>query len=389
MTREPVVPSRPRPSLLLRLRHRGRHAVPVLVWFAAIGAIAVLAKDRRRPGAVRGIVEADRWTVTSPLDARLVTLAVSVGDVVTAGQVVARLEDESPRLRLSRARHELERLRAEMQREEVVLRDARAVASADRDVERSRERARLSRDHEEARVERLQTFAILEEARVVLRGAEDALQRHLELERGGIASEGERVALQTDRDRFTERVAELVKVLAERDARVSAARERLDDFAAAAGALPELSEFQIEPFQWRIREQEVVLEEIAHAIARCALVAPGAGVVERIVVKSGEHARAGEAVLSIVEPRPRAVVAYVPESLRDAVARETQVDVELPQRPGERRPSRVLDVSPTLVALPEPLRTDPRVAEWGLAVRIPALGDEIPGQTVLVHLTHR
>src|SRR5688500_13387821 len=127
--------------------------------------VFVLVRDRMPAVPVKAVAETLRYSVITLLDGELAALAVRERQPVETGQLVAQLQDESTRLRLSSARLELDRLRAELRSAEVQLENERLLDRHDREVDRSSEMRRLHRDVESARLDALDTKAEIEESR--------------------------------------------------------------------------------------------------------------------------------------------------------------------------------------------------------------------------------
>ena len=374
-----ITVSRPRLSWLARARRRAFLALPLLVWLGAAGGVALLLRERSLPLPCKALAETSRYLVHTPLDAQIAALNVAELQPVAAGQVLGLLHDEAIRLQLARARLDLEQLRAELAAEQESRRQDKYQSQVDRDVELRR----LHGDLETARVDALRTKAEIEEARVLQQGFAVDLQRQEALGET-IATGTELNRLRTERDRYGRRVQELQELLAGQEQRRDHSATRLREFSAASR--PSIDDDLLhEPFRFRIREQEVALEEITLALQQHRLIAPADGVVEQVWFRKGERVRAGDTLIAIVEPRARAVVAWVPEAVRARIAPGMRAALERADLPGQLRPTIVARVAPALALVPARLWTDPRVEEWAVPVWFEASGDEVPGQRMLVH----
>jgi HlyD family secretion protein len=379
-----LVLSARRASVLTRLRRRAFRLLPLLVWTAASGLFYVLVRHRTPAPPVKAVAETARYSVVAPLDGELAAWTVRDRETVAAGQVVGQLQDESVRLQLASATLELDRLRAELRSAESGFETTRLADRHDREVDRIAELRRLHRDVESARLDALSTRAVIEEARVRQEGIAIELARLLDLDGQGITSGSELTLQRTEHDSLQKRVAELQVVLAGHEDRVRASRERVAAFEATAADLEPGHDALLDPFRWQIRVQEIVLEQVALAMCQMRLVAPAAGIVEEIRFRPGERVAAGEILLTVVEPRSRGIVAYVPEQLRNTIRCGTPVEVERSDAPGTVLTSRVASVSPAVVLVPMRLWTDPRIEEWALAVYLEPTGEELPGQRLFV-----
>lgn len=383
------VPRRPRASLRRRLRRRAFRALPFLAWAAAAAAVLMLWNERARNSQVKGLADAATFVVAPPFDGRIQSLRVALGDKVASGQEVARLDDGLLALQLRRARHELERLHAELTREDALLRSSWHNELQRRDFQCAREVSRHARDHEAARLELLATRAELEETRIRHRGIRDELDRQKPLQASGILSGSIFCQLETEAEALGKRIEELAALLQAREGRLASARERLEGFLEAAEDGPGPVSSQLDPIRCRIREQEVALEEIQRQIEACTLTAPGDGIVSELLFRPGEFIRRGTPLLILVQPHALALTAYVPDQVWRTLGSAPLIQLEYPDRPGQLHEARLLGVTPNLVRVPDRLWADPRREEWALALRLHPRGDEVPGQAVRVHLRRR
>jgi multidrug resistance efflux pump len=359
--------------------------LPLVVWTAAAGVFCLLLRDRTPMGHVKAVAQTSRYSVIAPLEGELAAWSVQEHQTVQCGQVVGQIQNELVRLQLASARMELDRLRAELRSEEVQLETDRHLERYDRDVDRIGELRRLYRDLEAARVDALATKAVIEESRVQQDGIGIELNRLLALDKQGITSGSELTLQKTEHDTVKKRISELEIVLAGHEDRMRAARDRIDGFRAASVVLDDPSQDALlDPFRWQIRVQETLLEQAAAALAQLRLVAPATGMVEEILFRQGQRVIAGAILMTVVEPRSPAIVAYVPEQLRGTIRSGAPMEVERSDIPGVRFPSRVASISSAVVLVPMRLWTDPRVEEWALAVLLDPIGDEVPGQKLFV-----
>ncbi|MCA8976279.1 MAG: biotin/lipoyl-binding protein [Planctomycetes bacterium] len=371
-------PTYPRPHLLLRCRRRFGAVVPFAVWLLCIAGTIALGRMLPQPALFSGIADSARTSVTAPVDGRISALLVTLHQDVEQGQVIARLDDRDVSLKLSQATFELERLRADMARRTADLEHEAATVSSEHGLETGIEQRRLSSAVESAQLAALTTRTELEEARVRVQGVTVEAERLTNLAAQGMVGEPELVSVRTERDALARRITELEGLQREHAARIAAAQQRAAAFAPGGiGALP--VESTLAPMRWRLKEQQAALERIALDIGRLVLESPISGRVHAVMAQSGEWVPAGKALVAIVDPKPRRILAYVPDSVRGELGLQLPLTV-VRGADTVLGTTGVQSISPTAVRMPEQLWLDPRREEWGYEVVLAATGREVPGE---------
>lgn len=379
-------PSRPRASLLARSRHRIGSLVPLAVWLAAVFALFRLAEITPSAQRVPGVVDTRDCTLLAPVDGRLVTVAVQLHQLVEADAVVARFDDRDVRLRLAQANFELERLRADMARAQMDLeREARTLAT-EQGLEAAVEHRRLLSAVESAQLAALSTRTDLEETRIRLQGAAVETERLTTLVTQGMMGEPELVKMRTERDALQKRIHELEALYDEQRVVIATSRQRLAAFAP--GNAPDMPvDTVLAPLRWRLKEQEVALERIALAAQALDVRSPMRGHVAAIEANAGEWTPAGHTLLTIVDPTPRRILAYVPDTMRARI--ETSRTLHVHRADSSLLGSTsILSISPSTVRIPQRLWRDPQREEWGYEVVLAATGTELPGERVQLAPQH-
>jgi multidrug resistance efflux pump len=145
------------------------------------------------------------------------------------------------------------------------------------------------------------------------------------------------------------------------------------------------------PLREALHVNEVALAQIQLRIAALTLRAPASGVVGAFNRRPGELLAPGEAAVTVIGYRPGVFEIYVP-------AREQRVATvgmaAVVSRPGLFAPSvkgRVIEVAPTIMEMPQRLRSSPHVPVWGRRILIDASQSESmravpPGEEVHVRI---
>lgn len=376
----PWQPSRPRAGFLLRCRHLLRAATPAVVWLVAVAGLIVL--DTRLPttGALLGVVDAARSTVSAPIDGRVVACLVGLHQQVEAGQVLARLDDRDVRLRLEQATYELERLRADMAREAADLDQQSRTAAAEHGLEAGVEQRRLASAAEAAQLAALAVRTQLEEARIRVQGAAVEAERLGGLVAQGMVGEPDLVRVRTERDALQKRISELEQLHTEHRARFDTAQQRVAEFAPPGLAILPV-DTALAPMRWRLKAQEASLERIALDAQMLDLKAPIRGNIATLTTQAGEWTTSGRALMTIVDPTPRRIVAYAAAPVRGQLAASQAVQVQR-RDASPLGPSLIQSISPGVVRVPERLWLDPQREEWAYEIVAAATGAELPGEQV-------
>jgi multidrug resistance efflux pump len=375
-------PRRPRPSIAKRSRQLLGRTGPLAVWLAATTVTIWLGTQTVAVTALPALVDSAQGAVRTPTSGRLATLLVGLHDTVTPGQIVGRLDDGALRSQLKEAKLELERLRAELQREEHDRQEALRANTTNQQLEAGSERRRLQSDIESARLAVLGTRTELEETKVRLRGAKIEAERQTQLGEQGMVGGTTLVRIQTEQQALQKRADQLDYLLTEQRQRIEQAEQRLAAFQPGATA-PTGLELALAPLRWRLEEQEAQLERIAQDGCDLDLRAPIGGRIAAVSCQAGEWLPSGTAILALVDPTPRRILAFAPERIATPLRAGQSVQVLRQDRSPLGRTT-VLSVAPTLVELPARLWRDPQLPEWGREFVLATTGHELPGERLVV-----
>lgn len=296
-----------------------RRRWPVLVLIAVVLAAAVSAwlLVRHPPVAdgllqVNGRIEGDRITVAPKFAGRVVELAVREGDVVTAGQLLARLDGRATNARLEQAAAAQASLGAQLAAQQSaieLLRSEVAVA-----VQAARTRV----DAAEADLRRAEA-AQEQDGRDHARAAELSAQGFVgpqALERAGL------VLKQSAEVRDAARAALAQARQALRDAELGPRRVRA-------------REAELEVTRSRMQEAAAALSEARTVMDDLALSAPVGGTVTGRFVDLGEVVNGGTPLLELTDLGRLHLKAYLPETQIGRVRRGMPAQIHVDAFPGE------------------------------------------------------
>lgn len=275
---------------------RRRWLVPALVAIAFATAVAAWLLVHQAPTVeglvqVNGRIEGDRVTVAPKFAGRVVELAVREGDVVTAGQVLARLDDRATRARHEQASAAVATLRAQLAAQQAALELLRAETSVSVQAARTRIAAAA------ADVRRAEA-AHEQDGRDHARAADLSSQGFIgpqALERAGL----------------------LLKQSAElRDAAratLAQAGQALRDAELAPQRL-QAREAELAVTRARMQEATAALSEARSALDDLVLSAPVGGTVTGRFVDAGEVVNAGTPLLELTDLGRLYLKGYLPET---------------------------------------------------------------------------
>lgn len=296
---------------------RRRWLVPVLV-AVVLAAAASAWLLLRRPSAIDGLlqvngrIEGDRITVAPKSAGRVVELAVREGDVVSAGQVLVRLDGRATNARLEQAAAAQASLGAQLGAQQAAIELLRAetavavqaartqVAAAEADLRRA-EAAHEQDGRDHARAAELSSQGFV---------GPQALERAgLVLKQSAEMRDAARAALAQARQAL--RDAELgPRRVQAREAELAVTRARMQEAAAA-------------------------LSEARSALDDLTLSAPLAGTVTGRFVDLGEVVNAGTPLLELTDLGRLYLKAYLPETQIGRVRRGMPAQIHVDAFPGE------------------------------------------------------
>ncbi|MFO1429709.1 MAG: efflux RND transporter periplasmic adaptor subunit [Candidatus Competibacteraceae bacterium] len=267
----------------------------IMISLAAAGIFAYdyLARANVFPAGLvqtNGRLEGDKVIVASKVPGRIVKLLVKEGDVVTAGQVLALLDDQTARNRLDQA---------------LAARDV-AVARA--------ESARVA-----LHVLRLQVLNGVASAEAGVKSVEVALQK-AEVTREQAYRDVQRFRKLVENrtvDFKTAEQAELNWQLAEKEpsavrAELSKAQQTLNEAQLGPGRI-KAHEAELEALQAAVREAAVRVNEAQDIVNDFKIVSPAAGTVMTRFANLGEVVNVGMPLFELVDLDNLYLKAYVPE----------------------------------------------------------------------------
>lgn len=335
-----------------------------LVLLAVLAVLAVAAASawwllRPRPAAdgvlqINGRIEGDRVTVAPKLAGRVVGLAVREGDLVRAGQVLARLDDRAVGARLEQARAAESTLHAQL----AALQSAIDLLRAETAVAVQAARTRIAAG--EADLRRAES-ANEQEGRDHARARDLSLQGFVgpqALERAGLA-----LKLSADqRDAARAALAQAQQAL--RDAELGPQRVRA-------------REAELGVVRARLREAAAAVAEARSAWDDLSLSAPVDGTVTARFVNLGEVVNAGTPLLELTDLSRLYLKGYLAETQIGRVRRGMPARIHVDAFPGEPFAATLRYVAARAEFTPKEVQTvDERVK---LVYEVRLYADENPG----------
>lgn len=316
--------------------------------FAALIYVLLLAlllagcAVRGRPLTANGTIEATEIKVVAEVGGQLKQLLVKEGDMVKAGQLVAKLDDEPYRILV-------EQVKAAVNTAEASLEEARA-GSRTQEIEAARQE-----------VDRL--AAQVAAAREQLTLQEDSLKRAQALFNAEALSEQELVERQSHA-----RVARYQLEAAE--AQLEAARARLS--LTQAGSRQQV----LERLTAGVKQAQENLSLAKLNMQKTRLVAPSAGVVASRNFEEGELIRPGVDVITLLDNRRLWVNVYVPEDKLSSVRIGQNVQISVDAYPNRTFPGKVIYISPKAEFTPRNVQTKKDRVNLVFRVKIQVTGGQ-------------
>jgi len=309
------------------------------------GAIAwkIRAQDEAEHGPARGsgVVESEGVDLSARLGARVTAVPVTEGGEVSAGDVILELDCAEPEARFAEAQARLAAARAQ-------------AAGAGDQAEAAQRQSQAARASIGAR--RAQAAALAAQRDVAAREAER------------LESMGEHAAL-SRRDQARSAATGLEQqTRASRAASTASARQ-----AAAARSQAEAAASQADAAQQQIAAVEALVRAAQIMVDECHIVAPRAGVVERVYYDPGELVMPGSVVARIVDPAFVRATFYLPNADVDEASVGMNARVEVDAYPGRHFDARVRRIGLEAEFTPRNIqtRTDRDRLVYPVEVRVP------------------
>lgn len=373
--------------------HRGGnlrlHILPILVWFVALGGVVFLLSHRRQRFEVLGLAQGQVRQISSTSMGRLQNVPVQLFESVREGDVVAIIDTVLDHKHLE---VELEAKKAvflaeikQLQAELKATGNRLTVEAANRQNDTVDTQRRFAVDVENARLRTLELKAELEPDRIRLEELELdskilAVQEPLQPDSAILY---EQKKLKKQYDALAKEIEEKRHLLIQAENDLEQAIRRRDVFALRQPSNPELQTV-LEPIQAAINVKEVQIAEILTDRQALELKAPFDGIVSEIQRKSGEAVLAGEPILSIAETKPREILAYADQKLASRLDANMKVKLIKNSMPQQVANSQITHLGPGVQLVPEQLRSDPGVPEWGrpMLIKVPPNMKLMPGEIV-------
>jgi multidrug resistance efflux pump len=271
----------------------------------------------------------------------------------------------------------LDEAKAALTKAEEQIRIDEAARKLDRLSEARRRAVRV----ETVRLAMLKTRTILETDKVELQLlTEQATTIREAFERGAI-NRIDYINAQLRRDRVAQEITSNEKVLAESQEQLTRATEQMSQFSPEQTI--EVAKL-LSPVRAAIDVQESRIRELELQVKALEIRSPIDGTVVAIARWPGQPVKAGDPVATVAAEQAQYIVSYIRQQQHYQPAVGVAVDVRLRSNPTEAIGGVVDRVGPQVEPVPAHQLRDPRVAEWGLPVRIVLDGkkDLRPGELV-------
>ncbi len=370
--------------------------LPVLVWVSAAVAVSVLFLHQSETAQLKGIAFSHEQTINSVETGYLRSIAVSLYQEVKKGDTLAVIKENTVareeyvdamlQARRTTAEAELEQLKAELTAAE----DRLLIDQFERDSDTTSLERRLAVDLERARLEVLEIRSTLEPDRLTLKDLQVEIEIVKRLVSEQATEEYELQKAQTQYDILKEKVDQTQALLDQAQANYELAQLRKDELDQKIPVSPLLSDKELAPIRKAILVQEKRIAELIKQRGIIVLTAPFDGIVNTLNYKPGQTVVRGDAIMTIVQPTPDSITAWIPQKNIGQFARNMKVKVVSLNAPRQTFISQISNMSPSLELIPQQLWRNPTVPEWGRSIQVPiqpsfaCIHNEIVGITTIL-----
>ena len=385
------------------------HLLPILVWLAALACVIGLFSRRSQRFEIVGMARSPVLHVSVNCAARIRSVPVKLFENVKKGQTVAVvntvLDNEQPRIELQTQLDtilaEIEHLSAQL----VPTQETLLAEESDRVISRIERMRSFDIDIENARIQILSLRSQIASDRIVLEdlAMEAKITRDLVEQKAIAPYEQEKAQVQYDA--LAKKIEENDKLLEQAKSDLVQAQQRRDEYAKSLPFNPSVDDAlevirkQI-AVQARLMDGVLAQREALKARESLELKAPIDGVVipleqqaneaqmlrpgEGIIGLPGEVFTAGEPILSIAEARPSEIIAYIGDRLLGQLEKNMPVEIIKDRVPPQIARSQITQIGPTMELVPERMRLNPNIPQWGcpVLIEIPEGLELTPGEMI-------
>jgi len=371
-------------SISVPLSHRMKmwryRVLPVAVWIVALVAALILSSRHSLVINAVGIMEVQEVAVAPLENGRLHGITVDILDPVQEGQVVALMEDTLVRAELMLAETELSKLKTDL----VSTRRHWEFSLSSVSGQKSGSPGSGVFKNEENRIELLEQTIRHEMDKLKLFRLEMLYNRQKRLMEDGVIDATVFGEIKNQYERLSEKVANNEKTLAK-------ALQEKKEPEKKKGKSPEADvalEHLVRPIREQISVQKARIEQLKEKRKALVLTAPFSGLVSQVFYSQGGTVLAGTPLLTITSPASHRAVAYIKEDEAREIKQGDAVLVSCQRKAGSVIKARILKVSPKFEEVPERVRRNPALPEWGRAIIVGnfPLGHFHPGESVNIRL---
>jgi len=355
----------------------GRRLRPIAcatVWLACVACAVWLYLGNGGPAEAVAIAETRTFRVSAALLGRLTALNVVEGQVVSAGQVIARLETQLLEREIAVARAGVRLAASELTAKDATLETDRMQIERNFETEIHDAEVAL----QTAQADQSRDSAALAKVR-------EEVDRESALVRRGLIRADRLSQLEIQSAALDEAVRAAPARIAAVDSRRRSASDRLQSWRAAFTEQDRGTRVaQLLPGRDSIDRQEQSLSLLKVKLQETVLRASTTGYITIIHARPGDVIRAGDPIVTLVETRPRLVIAYVDERRGISLSAGAKVLARRHNAPSVNVEGTVAAVGGEVMTMPQRLWTNPSVPAWGRAVyiKIPAESTLDPGEVL-------
>lgn len=373
-------PKRIKTPWLLRLRRLQRSAVPALVFLSAVIGTALLWNHQASIPFLVGEVQAVRIDIAGQSDGMLITLTSNTlepFDIIKAGDVIARLDDRPILASLAA----LQADRASIEQELAAIEARTIQQQADRQHEYMDQARRLAVDIQQLRLTIVDFKAQAETDAITLIRLDVEYDKIRSIHSNNAETPHQLIIAKALRDEMAQRIVGHNESITEAELHFAEATERSNNQPTPPADY--LLEY-LAPIKAAITAQEARIMELEIQAQSLEIRSPISGTIAAIYFHPGQAIRAGNPILTVVQPESRSIVTYVRQNQRFEPKIGMQVSINKRSLTKQMAKTHIDRVGDQYEPVPIRQLRNPSVPEWGIPVRI-TMPDDLqlrPGELV-------